>query len=70
MSGIKARHTPALGELSLPKHDVTEGFLTLALARSKHLALICLSLDCNIGYVSGSTLSQHGLVSDMPESNY
>jgi len=55
---------PGIGELSLPKHDVSEGFLPLVSARSKYLALSCMSLDCNIICVSGSTLSQHGLVSE------
>jgi len=47
-AGYPVRHTPVSGEISLPKHDVTEGFLTLVSARSKHSALICIGLDCNI----------------------
>jgi len=30
MAGHPVRHTPVSGEMSLPKHDVTEGFLALA----------------------------------------
>jgi len=40
-------YTPVLGETSLRKHDVSEGFLALALASSKHLALICMTMDRN-----------------------
>jgi len=45
MSGYPVRLPPVSGEMSLPKHVVTEGFLALALVRSIHLALICMSLD-------------------------
>jgi len=45
MAGYPVRHTPVSGEMSLPKHDVTEGFLALALVRSNHLVLICMSPD-------------------------
>jgi len=43
---IKARHTLVSGEMSLPKHDVTEGLMPLALGLKQHLALISIDMDC------------------------
>jgi len=44
--------------------------MTLAKAKSVHLALNCMSLDRNVWYVSLSTVSQHGLVPDKPDIKY
>jgi len=52
------RHTPVLGELPPPKHDITEGLMAMAeRAESKHLALICMSMDYNAARI----VSEYGV---------
>jgi len=69
MAGYPVQHTPVSGEKSLPKHDVTEGFFGIGFSQEQ---APCIDLHESglQQYVSGSTLSQHGVVSYKPERNY
>ena len=48
MAGYPVRHTPVFEELSPPQHDVTEGFISLAQARSDYHALSCIGVSRNL----------------------
>jgi len=61
------RHTPVyMRQLSLPKHDVTEGFMALGKTRSDYLALVCMGVARNLRCHKDSMLTARNWYSDKP----
>jgi hypothetical protein len=64
------RHTPGDGEWSPPEHDVTEGFIALARARSDYLALDLHASSSQLWKCYKDSMLQHGSGNPISLFNY